>query len=154
MTSNVVVSIFSPVCLASAALRDRVPPNARDGRRRFGALAVRITPTPTGRLPIVPARVCSLLNKHSTLASSSAGHLLRGELCPVLGWAIVVAGWFRDPSEVGTTASSFRTLAAQPGGLGRWLLGVTAAGFVAYGFYRDHPRALSPHPTRPVRPHL
>ena len=38
-------------------------------------------------------------------------------------------------SEVGTTASSLRTLAAQPGGLGRWLLGVTAAGFVAYGFY-------------------
>jgi len=28
-----------------------------------------------------------------------------------------------------------RTLAAQPGGLGRWLLGGTAAGFVAYGFY-------------------
>lgn len=51
------------------------------------------------------------------------------------GWAIVVAGWFRDPSEVGPTASSFRTLAAQPGGLGRWLLGVTAAGFVAFGFY-------------------
>jgi hypothetical protein len=36
---------------------------------------------------------------------------------------------------VATSASSFRTLAAQPGGLGRWLLGVTAAGFVAYGFY-------------------
>jgi hypothetical protein len=49
---------------------------------------------------------------------------------------IVVAGWFRDASEVGTTASSFRILAAQPGGLGRWLLGVTAAGFVAYGLYQ------------------
>ena len=44
----------------------------------------------------------------------------------LLGWAIVVASWFRDPSEVGTMASSFRTLAAQPGGLGRWLFGVTA----------------------------
>jgi hypothetical protein len=59
----------------------------------------------------------------------------RAVVFALLGWALVVAGWFRDPSEVGTTASSFRRLAAQPGGLGRWLLGVTAAGFVAYGFY-------------------
>ena len=43
--------------------------------------------------------------------------------------------WSRDPSEVGTTASSLGTLAEQPGALGRWLVGVTAAGFVAYGFY-------------------
>jgi hypothetical protein len=26
--------------------------------------------------------------------------------------------------------------AAQPGGVGRWLLGATAAGFVAYGCYQ------------------
>jgi hypothetical protein len=44
-------------------------------------------------------------------------------------------GWSRDMSEVGSTTSSLRTLAAQPGALGQWLLGVTAAGFVAYGFY-------------------
>ena len=66
---------------------------------------------------------------------SRFGVAARAVVFVLLGWAIVVAGWFRDPSEVGTTASSFRTLAAQPGGLGRWLLGVTAAGFVAYGFY-------------------
>jgi hypothetical protein len=66
---------------------------------------------------------------------SRFGVAARAVVFAVLGWAIVVAGWFRDPSEVGTTASSFRTLAAQPGGLGRWLLGVTAAGFIAYGFY-------------------
>ena len=66
---------------------------------------------------------------------SRFGVAARAVVFAVLGWAIVVAGWFRDPSEVGTTASSFRTLAAQPGGLGRWLLGITAAGFVAYGFY-------------------
>ncbi len=66
---------------------------------------------------------------------SRFGVAARAVVFALLGWAIVVAGWFRDPSEVGTTASSFRTLAAQPGGLGRWLLGVTAAGFVAYGFY-------------------
>jgi hypothetical protein len=66
---------------------------------------------------------------------SRFGVAARAVVFAVLGWAIVVAGWFRDPSEVGTTASSFRTLAAQPGGLGGWLLGVAAAGFVAFGFY-------------------
>jgi Domain of Unknown Function (DUF1206) len=66
---------------------------------------------------------------------SRFGVAARAVVFALVGWALVVAGWFRDPSEVGTTASSFRTLAAQPGGLGRWLLGVTAAGFVAYGFY-------------------
>jgi hypothetical protein len=66
---------------------------------------------------------------------SRFGVAARAVVFAVLGWAIVVAGWVRDPSEVGTTASSFRTLAAQPGGLGRWLLGVAAAGFVAFGFY-------------------
>ncbi len=66
---------------------------------------------------------------------SRFGVAARAVIFAVLGWAIVVAGWLRDPSEVGTTATSFRTLAAQPGGLGRWLLGMAAAGFVAFGFY-------------------
>jgi len=66
---------------------------------------------------------------------SRFGVAARAVVFALLGWAIVVAGWSRDPSEVGTTASSFRTLADQPGALGRWLLGVAAAGFVAYGFY-------------------
>jgi hypothetical protein len=59
----------------------------------------------------------------------------RAVVFALLGWAILVAGWSRDPSQVGGTASSLRTLAEQPGGLGAWLLGATAAGFVAYGFY-------------------
>ena len=67
---------------------------------------------------------------------SRFGVAARAIVFALLGWGIVVAGWFRDVSEVGTTASSLRILAAQPGGLGRWLLGVTAAGFVAYGFYQ------------------
>jgi hypothetical protein len=66
---------------------------------------------------------------------SRFGVAARAVVFALLGWTIVVAGWSRDPSEVGTTASSLRTLAEQPGALGRWLLGVTAAGFVAYGFY-------------------
>ena len=53
----------------------------------------------------------------------------------LLGWAVVVAGWSQDASEVGTTENSLRTIAGQPAGTGRWLLGITAAGLVAYGFY-------------------
>ena len=83
---------------------------------------------------------------------SRFGVAARAVVFALLGWAIVVAGWFRDPSEIGTTASSFRTLAAQPGGLGRWLLGVTAAGFVAYGFYEIiHARYLHIRRVRQVR---
>jgi hypothetical protein len=69
------------------------------------------------------------------VALSRFGVGARAVVFALFGWAIVVAGWSRDPSEVGTTASALRTIAGQPGALGRWLLGVTAAGFVAYGFY-------------------
>ena len=53
----------------------------------------------------------------------------------ILGWAVMMAGVSGDPSEVGTTETSLRTIANQPAGTGRWLLGVTAAGLMAYGFY-------------------
>jgi hypothetical protein len=53
----------------------------------------------------------------------------------LLGWAVIVAGWSQGPSEVGTTETSLRTIARQPAGTGRWLLGITAAGLIAYGFY-------------------
>ena len=66
---------------------------------------------------------------------SRFGVAARAVVFALLGWAIVVAGWSRDASEVGTTTSSLRTLAEQPGALGSWLLGVAAAGFVAFGFY-------------------
>ena len=66
---------------------------------------------------------------------SRFGVAARAVVFAQLGWAIVVAGWFRYSSTVGAIAASFRTLAAQPGELGRWLLGVAAAGLVAYGFY-------------------
>jgi hypothetical protein len=64
------------------------------------------------------------------------GVAARALVFALLGWGIVVAGWLRDASEVGSTASSLRILASQPGGRGRWLLGITAAGFVAYGVYQ------------------
>jgi hypothetical protein len=83
------------------------------------------------------------------VALSRFGVAARAIVFALLGWGIVVAGWSRDASEVGTTASSLRILAAQPGGVGRWLLGVTAAGFVAYGFYQViHARYLHIRITR------
>ena len=66
---------------------------------------------------------------------SRFGVAARAVVFALLGWTIAVAGWSRDASEVGTTASSLRTLAQHPGQLGDWLLGITAAGLVAYGFY-------------------
>jgi hypothetical protein len=67
---------------------------------------------------------------------SRFGVAARAVVFLVLGWGAVTGGWFRDVSEVNTTASSLRTLGAQPGSLGQWLLGITAAGFIAYGFYQ------------------
>jgi hypothetical protein len=80
---------------------------------------------------------------------SRFGVAARAIVFAMLGWGLVVAGWLRDASEVGTMASSLRTLAAQPGGLGRWILGATAAGFVAYGFYQViHARYVHIRPQR------
>jgi hypothetical protein len=67
---------------------------------------------------------------------SRFGMAARAIVFAVLGWFIANAGWFRDASKVATTATSMRTLARQPGGAGPWLLGITAAGFIAYGFYQ------------------
>lgn len=80
---------------------------------------------------------------------SRFGVAARAIVFALFGWGIVVAGWFRDASEVGSTASSMRTIAAQPGGQGRWLLAVTAAGFVAYGVYQVlHARYMHIRTTR------
>ena len=66
---------------------------------------------------------------------SRFGVAARAVVFAVIGTTIIAGGWSRDPSEVGTVATTLGTLAGQPGVLGRWLFGVTAAGFVAYGFY-------------------
>jgi hypothetical protein len=54
----------------------------------------------------------------------------------MFGWFVVHAGWSRDSSEVPTTPVLMRILAAQPGELGDWMLGIMAAGLIAYGFYQ------------------
>jgi hypothetical protein len=59
------------------------PLNAGDERWRFGAFAVRITPTPRCRLTTGPADVCSLLNKHQTVASPECERLASRRAVPV-----------------------------------------------------------------------
>jgi uncharacterized protein DUF1206 len=67
---------------------------------------------------------------------SRFGVAARGVVFILVGWSAVMAGFSENPSEVHTTETSLRTLASQPGHWGRALLGTTAAGFVAYGFYQ------------------
>jgi hypothetical protein len=67
---------------------------------------------------------------------SRFGLAARAVVFVVLGWSAAVAGWSRDASAVRTTAASMRTLGGQPGELGRGLLALAAAGFIAYGFYQ------------------
>jgi hypothetical protein len=69
------------------------------------------------------------------VALSRFGVAARAVVFALIGWTVIAAGWSRDPSDVGTVATALRTLASQPGPLGRWLFGITAAGFVAYGLY-------------------
>jgi hypothetical protein len=70
------------------------------------------------------------------VAVSRFGIGARAVIFLVLGWSAAVAGWSRDASEVDSTAASMRTLGAQPGLLGQWLLGLVAVGFIAYGCYQ------------------
>jgi hypothetical protein len=67
---------------------------------------------------------------------SRFGIAARAVVFLLIGGSAVVAGFSENPSDVQTTESSLRTLASQPGGWGRALLGITAAGFIAYAFYQ------------------
>ena len=70
------------------------------------------------------------------VAVSRFGVAARALVLALLGWGAIAAGWFRDASEVNTTASSLRTLGSQPGDIGQVLLGLAAVGFIAYGVYQ------------------
>ena len=67
---------------------------------------------------------------------SRFGIAARGVVFGMLGWFVVDAGWSRNSSEVATTTSLMRLMAAQPGGMGPWLLGIMGAGLIAYGFHQ------------------
>jgi hypothetical protein len=57
----------------------------------------------------------------------------RGVTFVVVGWFLVQAGLHHDPAQAHGYGGAFVFLLDQP--MGRWLLGVTAAGFVALGLH-------------------
>jgi hypothetical protein len=105
-----------------------------------GVLALQVAARAGGRVTGTRGALVTVLELRREAGSWAAavsrfGVAARAIVLALLGWGAVAAGWFRDPSAVNTTASSLRAL-AQPGDLGRFLLAVTAAGFIAYGFYQ------------------
>lgn len=61
------------------------------------------------------------------------GHAARGITFGIIGGLLIRAALENDPSEAVGVGGAFATLAAQP--YGKWLLGIVAAGFIAYGIY-------------------
>ena len=61
------------------------------------------------------------------------GLLSRGLVFGLLAAFFIQAGWERDPNEVGGLSQVLVAIASQP--QGPWLLGITAAGLLAYGIY-------------------
>jgi hypothetical protein len=61
------------------------------------------------------------------------GLAARGVTFCLIGLFLVIAGWRTNVGEVKGLGDAFNLVGAQP--LGRWLLAVVAAGFVAYGAY-------------------
>lgn len=63
-----------------------------------------------------------------------AGMGARGVVFGIIGGFLLYAALRSDPNEARGLAGAFKILAQQPFGL--WLLGIVAAGFVAYGLYQ------------------
>jgi hypothetical protein len=62
-----------------------------------------------------------------------AGFAARGVIYVLIGGFLVQAGWTVDASKAGGLGQSFAALARQP--YGPWLLGLVAAGLIAYAVY-------------------
>lgn len=61
------------------------------------------------------------------------GYVARGITFGLVGWFMVQAGVHHDPAQAHSYGGAFLFLLQQP--FGRWLLGFTAAGFVALGIH-------------------
>lgn len=61
------------------------------------------------------------------------GYAARGFAYLPLGLFVVLAGWHARSAEVTSTAGALEALEAQPGG--SWILGLTAAGLMAFGAF-------------------
>jgi hypothetical protein len=62
-----------------------------------------------------------------------AGLGARGVVLLIIGWFFLRAARQADPGQSGGLDRALDTLASQPHG--RWLLGMVAAGLIAYGIY-------------------
>lgn len=62
------------------------------------------------------------------------GIIARGVVFLIIGWFLAQAVWQRDPQEAGGIGESLATIGSQP--YGRLLLGVVAAGLIAYGVWQ------------------
>ena len=61
------------------------------------------------------------------------GIVARGVVVIIIGVFLVNAAWQYDPQEAGGLGQALETLAQQP--YGAWVLGVVAAGLIAYGLF-------------------
>jgi hypothetical protein len=62
-----------------------------------------------------------------------AGYAARGVIYVLIGGFLAQAGWNANASEAGGLGQSFAALAGQP--YGPWLLGLVAAGLIAYAVF-------------------
>ena len=71
--------------------------------------------------------------RKAALWAGRAGLSARGIVSAIIGGFLIYAALRSDPNEARGLAGVFKVLAQQPFGL--WLLGIVAAGFIAYGLY-------------------
>lgn len=65
--------------------------------------------------------------------SGKLGFAARGVVYLIIGGFLIQAAWTQNSEEAGGIGQALRELAQQP--YGPWLLGIVAAGLVAYGFF-------------------
>ena len=68
--------------------------------------------------------------------ASRAGLAARGVVFGIVAWYLIRAGMTRRAGDAAGTADAIRVVANWPEPFGSWLLGITGAGLMAYGFFQ------------------